>query len=95
MSMEGMILRYSTESEIVEAVVVSVLTAKFAAAWCGGTVVTVIEGDTETLGVNVPTPDGKNLRAEASGDYIVKLEDGSFTVFQQAMFRKKYPHVVS
>lgn len=93
--MEGMILKYSTEPEVVEAVAVTVLTASFVAAWCWGSVVTVIEGDVEMLGVNVPTPDGKNMRAEANGDYVVKLEDGTFTVFHQAMFRKKYPRVVS
>jgi hypothetical protein len=93
--MEGMILKYASDPEVVEAIVVSVLTSRFAAAWCGGSVVTEVDGlGQEQLGVNVPTPDARNLRARANGDYIVKLSDGTFTVFEQSMFRKKYPHLI-
>jgi hypothetical protein len=81
-------------AEEVEAELLSKQNVKELAAWCNGGVVEEFDPfnpSLKTVGINVPTPDGKKRASEF--DVIIRNSQGEFRVLSEWRFLQMYTSI--
>lgn len=87
--------KYASKRVEVEALQVTVATAKRIAEWCGGEVIEETDPVTSvvTLGINVPTIAG--IKRASDGDYVIMTPNGRFCPLDKDVFESAYARDVT